>query len=78
MAQAWNSAGGSAEEDILPAYGNDGHSIADDRQGWDIWGPRLDQFLSKVRGSQLEVATEHGPSSAPIETSAIATTGATR
>lgn len=77
LAQAWNGAGGNAEEHILPAYGNDGHSIADDRQGWDIWGPSLDAFLAKVRGGQLEVAAEHRPSSPPVETSAIATTGAT-
>ncbi|CAA2141713.1 hypothetical protein HYPP_02734 [Hyphomicrobium sp. ghe19] len=78
LAQAWNGAGGNAEEHILPAYGNDGHSIADDRQGWDIWGPSLDAFLTKVRGGQLEVAAEHQPSPPPVETSAIATTGATR
>ncbi len=78
LAQAWSAGGGNVEEHILPAYGSDGHTIADDRQGWDIWGPSLDQFLTKVRGSTVEVAAEHSEQSAPMETSAIATTGATR
>ncbi|MGO4684007.1 alpha/beta hydrolase family protein [Hyphomicrobium sp. 2TAF46] len=78
LAQAWNRAGGNAEEHILPAYGSDGHSIADDRQGWDLWGPSLDAFLTKVRGDQVEVATKGAQPAPQIETSAIATTGATR
>ncbi|HWV40172.1 dienelactone hydrolase family protein, partial [Pseudorhodoplanes sp.] len=78
LARAWKHAGGNAEEHILPAYGSDGHTIADDRQGWDIWGPSLDAFLTKVQGERLEVAGKAGQPASPIETSAIATTGATR
>ncbi|MFT3731352.1 MAG: CocE/NonD family hydrolase [Hyphomicrobium sp.] len=79
LAQAWSIGGGNVEEHILPSYGTDGHTIADDRQGWDIWGPSLDRFLTAVRGSKVQVAA--GPSGQPtaaLETSAIATTGATR
>ncbi|MFA5956004.1 dienelactone hydrolase family protein [Hyphomicrobium sp.] len=79
LAGAWSSGGGTVEEHILPAYGADGHTIADDRQGWDIWGPSLDRFLTKVRGSQVQVATERSDQPATsLETSAMATTGATR
>jgi dienelactone hydrolase len=78
LAQAWSAGGASVEEHILPAYGADGHTIADDRQGWDIWGPSLDRFLTKVRGSAVEVAAERSEQSTAIETSSIATTGATR
>ncbi len=78
LARAWSDGGGNVEEHILPAYGSDGHTIADDRQGWDIWGASLDHFLSSVRGAQVAVATERSEQSAqPRETSAIATTGAT-
>lgn len=78
LARSWAEGGGLVEEHILPPYGTDGHTIADDRQGWDIWGPSLDRFLTRVRGSQVQVATDRsGQPSAPLETSAIATTGAT-
>jgi dienelactone hydrolase len=79
LAHAWTNGGGSVEEHILPAYGADGHTIADDRQGWDLWGPSLDRFLEKVHGSGMQVAAQRsGPPAATLETSAIATTGATR
>lgn len=79
LAHAWGDGGGNVEQHILAAYGNDGHTIADDRAGWEIWGPSLDSFLTKVRGSQMQVATGRSEQpAAPIETSAIATNGATR
>lgn len=79
LARAWGSGGGNVEEHILAAYGSDGHTIADDRFGWDIWGPTLDSFLGKVRGSEMQVAGEpEGQSATTLATSAIATTGATR
>ncbi len=79
LARSWGDAGGNVEEHILPAYGADGHTIADDRQGWDIWGASLDHFLTSVRGAQMQVASERSEQPAtPRETSAIATTGATR
>ncbi len=79
LAHAWSDGGGNVEEHILAAYGADGHSIADDRQGWDIWGANLDRFLTNVRGVQVQVAAERSEQPVPtLETSAIATTGATR
>lgn len=48
MARAWQANGGTVEANILPAYNNEGHNIADDRAGWDLWGPRLDSFIAKV------------------------------
>jgi dienelactone hydrolase len=48
LAQVWSEAGGSVEEHILPPYGTEGHTIADDRAGWDIWGPSLQSFLTRV------------------------------
>lgn len=79
LARAWSGGGGSVEEHILAPYGSEGHTIADDRQGWDIWGPSLESFLTRVRGREVEVAAEHSAQPPPtLETSAIATTGATR
>jgi dienelactone hydrolase len=78
LAKSWSAGGGNVEEHILAPYGSEGHTIADDRQGWDIWGPSLDSFLTHVRGSEVAVAAEHSAPPAAVETSAIATTGATR
>ena len=48
LAQAWSSGGGLVEANIVADYGSEGHSIADDRAGWDIWGPALDRFLARL------------------------------
>lgn len=45
MATEWTAGGGQAVVRILPAYRQDGHSLADDRGGWDLWGEYLDAFL---------------------------------
>jgi len=75
LARTWSNAGGSVEEHILPPYGNEGHSIADDRQGWDIWGSSLDSFLQRVRDEapkSVEMAADPGPRApSMIETSTI-------
>jgi len=75
LAQTWSNAGGSVEEHILPPYGHEGHAIADDRQGWDIWGPSLDSFLQRVRDEapkSVEMAADPGQRSpSMIETSTI-------
>lgn len=75
LAQTWSSAGGSVEEHILQPYGNEGHAIADDRQGWDIWGPSLDSFLQRVREEapkSVEMAADRGARlPVMIETSTI-------
>lgn len=46
MHAAWTSAGGKADLRILPAYGREGHAIADDQAGWDVWGPAVAGFLA--------------------------------
>jgi dienelactone hydrolase len=51
MAAAFNAAGGSAELHILPPYGNDGHALADDQAGWDLWGRLLDDFLTRAHSA---------------------------
>jgi len=49
MARAWKTSGGSAELHLLPAYGADGHTIADDQDGWELWGRQLDAFLTRTQ-----------------------------
>ena len=61
MAAAWKEAGGKAEYDPLPAYGEDGHDIVDDRAGWDVWGKTLDQFLATNFGVAKEPQVAQGP-----------------
>lgn len=57
MAKAWNSGGGSAELHVLAAYGDEGHNIADDRAGWELWGSNLTSFLASTgEPSEPEVA----------------------
>ncbi len=46
MAAAWSEGGDEADLYVLPPYGDDGHEIADDRAGWDLWGPALAHFLA--------------------------------
>lgn len=50
MASAWHAGGGEAELHVFPAYGSDGHNLADDRAGWDIWGGTVENFLTRSRG----------------------------
>lgn len=50
MTREWTSGGGKAETHILPSYQDEGHRIADDRAGWDLWGDLLDGFLDRNRG----------------------------
>ena len=45
MASQWNRAGGHASLHVLAAYGEDGHDVAEDQAGWDLWGEALDKFL---------------------------------
>jgi dienelactone hydrolase len=47
MATAWREGGGDAELRLLASYGRDGHGLADDRAGWELWGAELDQFLRR-------------------------------
>lgn len=63
MASAWSDGGGLADLNLLPAYGDDGHEIVDDRAGWDLWGPALARFLD-AHGAPQAVA-QRGPGPHP-------------
>ncbi len=49
MAGAWTENGGSADLRLLPAFGKDGHALADDRAGWRLWGSYVEKFLERHR-----------------------------
>lgn len=57
MVEAWRAAGAEAELHILPPYGADGHDIANDRAGWDVWGTMTDGFLGTHRPSEIAAGT---------------------
>lgn len=57
MAEAWRSQGGSVQANILPAYNSEGHNIADDRAGWDLWGSKLDDFLAGLNAGKPGTGT---------------------
>jgi len=75
LATVWSEAGGSVEAHILPPYGSEGHALADDRMGWDIWGKSLQAFLERAREHSLanaKVASEPAVNTqAMIETSTL-------
>ena len=61
LAHVWRSGGGSVEDHVVPAYGTDGHEIADDRAGWELWGVSLEDFLRRTKNLQqpeVKVVTE--------------------
>ena len=69
MAEAWRAGGADAKLHILPAYGTDGHNIANDRAGWDVWGGMTDSFLgtsqrpaviAESSGAEIATAAETG------------------
>ena len=69
MANAWTDSGGKADLEILPPYRDDGHKIADDRAGWNLWGPIIDRFLNTtVEAPQTASATA---SASDVETGAL-------
>lgn len=57
LATAWQDGGGRAELHVFPSYGADGHNLADDRAGWDVWGPVVDHFLEASRDQPVAVST---------------------
>jgi pimeloyl-ACP methyl ester carboxylesterase len=61
MAKAWNEQGGRAEFVLLPPYGRDGHALADDRAGWELWGGSLERFLRR-HGAPLVARRAHAGS----------------
>jgi dienelactone hydrolase len=75
LARTWSASGGQVEKHIFPPYGAEGHTIADDRRGWDIWGPSLDSFLHRMREPSNTIEMASGRAAQPpsvIETSTIA------
>lgn len=52
MAAAYKARGGSAEFHLLPSYGSEGHSLADDHAGWSLWGDNLSSFLNETLTGQ--------------------------
>jgi dienelactone hydrolase len=60
MAESWNDAGGEAALHLLPPYGHDGHDLANDRAGWNLWGDALDEFLSTAETPQVAAGSAGG------------------
>lgn len=84
LASAWRDGGGAADLHVLPPYGSDGHGLADDRAGWDVWGGTVEAFLSATRAAPVAVM-EPAPApenAAPMEAAAplptVASDGETR
>jgi dienelactone hydrolase len=50
MVRAWKGNGGLAELRLLPAFGIEGHDIADDRAGQDLWGRDLESYVERYAG----------------------------
>lgn len=53
MAEAWNGTGGKAALHLLPPYGKDGHDLANDHAGWNLWGRALDEFLNSTTAPKV-------------------------
>ncbi|WP_295556522.1 dienelactone hydrolase family protein [uncultured Hyphomicrobium sp.] len=73
MASAWQAAGGQVDLHVFPAYGADGHNLADDRAGWDVWGDAVDGFLAerhKAPIAALDSAPPVDPGPEPAATAA--------
>lgn len=60
MAAAWRGAGGAVDLHIPPPYGDDGHTLVDDKAGWNIWGPALDRFLQREVKVPIIVVSREG------------------
>jgi dienelactone hydrolase len=61
MAAAWQEAGGTAQLDVLPSYGRDGHDLANDRAGWEFWGDDVSKFLDVKFNTPAEPQIAQGP-----------------
>ena len=69
MATAWNHSGGRASLQVLAPYGEDGHDLADDQAGWNLWGDALDKFLNDAAPVPVASNSRAPPlSTASIET----------
>jgi dienelactone hydrolase len=49
MAEEFGLAGGDVEYHLLPAFGTEGHLLAESRDTASIWGPVLEAFLARLR-----------------------------
>jgi dienelactone hydrolase len=68
MAAAFKAGGGNADLHVLPPYEDDGHTIADDQDGWDLWGPALEEFLAAHDPETAAIAATAAPVSRPQAT----------
>jgi dienelactone hydrolase len=76
MARAWTGAGGRAALHVVDAYAEDGHDIASDRAGWDLWGRELERFLESVASPAVASnAPALGPSGTEMQSAAGAGQG---
>lgn len=73
LASAWQDGGGEAALHVFPPYGGDGHGLADDRAGWDVWGATVEAFLATSREAPLATAPDT-PQAAPTDAAAPLTT----
>lgn len=48
MHTSWTDAGGVADLHVFPKYGAEGHALADDQNGWYLWGSALQTFLERT------------------------------
>jgi len=49
MAAAFRAAGGKADYALLPAFGDDGHFMAERAGSETVWGPAVERFLASLR-----------------------------
>jgi dienelactone hydrolase len=49
MADAFRAAGGPVDYTLLPAFGDDGHFMAERAGSEAVWGPVVERFLSRLR-----------------------------
>lgn len=49
MAEAYKAAGGNADYRLLPAFGNDGHSLFGVANGVAVWSPLVHSFIAPYR-----------------------------
>jgi dienelactone hydrolase len=49
MAAAFRAAGGKADYELLPAFGDDGHFMAERPGSESAWGPAVERFLAALR-----------------------------
>jgi pimeloyl-ACP methyl ester carboxylesterase len=61
MAEAWRSGGGPVELVVLPAFGLEGHRLAEADDGATLWGPAVARFLAHL-GDRTRSDSKRGDS----------------